>query len=131
MPTKYDHIESGWAVFDPLVRRPSMEHKCKECDYVGQNAARLKTHIEVKHMHMCTYCTERFTCPDTIFKTKEELLEHKRLVHENTDQELTTEEFENLSSHNLKCIQNGKDTPRRKYVSEKYNLRLKRTKLNL
>ena len=60
-----------------------MEHKCKECDYVGRNAARLKTHIEVKHMHMCTYCTERFT----IFKTKEELLEHNRLVHENTDQE--------------------------------------------
>ena len=131
IPTKYDHRESGWAVFDPLVRRPSMEHKCEECDYVGRNAARLKTHIEVKHMHLCSHCTDRWNVGDTIFKTKEEFLEHNRLVHENTDQELTTEEFENLSSHNLKCIKDGKDTPRRKDVREKYNLRLKQTKLNL
>ena len=134
---KYDPKEAGWAIFDPLVRRPSLENKCEESDYVGRNSARLKTHIELKHLHICTECTENYRVGETIFKTKEEFLEHNKIVHENLDHILTEEEFDNLSSVNSYCLRNGQsDTPKSKDAEKKKDLRerslrLKQKKLNI
>ena len=126
----YNPREAGWVKFDSLVRRDSHELKCEECDYVGRNSVRLKTHIEIHHRHMCELCTENIM--DTLFKTKEELVEHNRILHEATDQLLTDEEFENLSETNLECLRRSSaNTPKRQDFRERYNLRLKQNKLKL
>ena len=44
---------------------------------------------------------------ETIFKTKEELNDHNKIVHENLDHILTEEEFDNLSKVNLFCLRKG------------------------
>ena len=72
-----------------------------------------------------------------IFKTKEEFLEHNKIVHENLDHILTEEEFDNLSSVNSYCLRNGqRDTPKSKDAEKKKDLRerslrLKQKKLNI
>ena len=117
--------KSGWAILDPLVRRPSLEIKCDQCDYVGRNSARLKAHMEVKHKHICRDC---FWGKE--FETKERLKEHQTMVHENQEQVLTNEEFENLNENDLKQIKDyGGDTPRSRDIRKKYNLRQKQLNL--
>ena len=57
---------------------------------------------------MCALCTESIM--DTLFKAKEELIEHNKNLHEKTD-----EEFENLSETNLECLRKSyPDTPKKK-----------------
>lgn len=131
-PTEYDPKESGWAIFDPLVKRKSFEYKCEECDYIGRNSVRLQTHIEVKHRYYCKSCPRYYDSEPVILQTKEEFEEHNRMVHENVDEELTQEQFENLSSLDLACLRRyGRDTPRSKDVKKKTSLRLKQKKLEL
>ena len=128
--------QADW-IFDTFVRRPFLEHKCEECDYVGRKSAWLKTHIELKHLHICTECTENYKVGETIFKTKEELSDHNKIVHENLDQLLTEEEFDNLSKLNSNCLRKGQsDTPTSKDAEKKKelcdrSLRLKQKKLNI
>lgn len=115
---------SGWGILDPLVRRPSLEIKCDQCDYVGRNSARLKKHIEVKHRHICTICNY-----SEEFETRDQLVEHTAMVHENLEKELTQEQFDNLSEKDLQKLQyTGGDTPRKRDVKEKYRLRQKSLK---
>ena len=67
---------------------------------------------------MCALCTESIM--DTLFRAKEELIEHNKNLHEKTD-----EEFENLSETNLECLRKSyPDTPKKKDFRERYNLRL-------
>ena len=141
METKINNLERfvrGWfGDFDPLVRRPSLEHKCEECDYVGRNSARLKTQVELKHLHICTECAKKYRVGETSFKTKEELNDHNKIVHENLDHILTEEEFDNLSKVNLFCLRKGqRDTPKSIDAEKKKNLRerrlrFKQKKLNI
>ena len=117
--TRWNPVDKGWTSLDPLVRRDSSELKCEKCDYVGRNSARLKLHMEVKHMNICTLCNH-----DCIFETRDELQKHNSMVHENLDDVLTQEQFENLSDGDLKKLR-GNNTPRSRDVSKKYNLRQK------
>lgn len=126
-PGTWDPEKTGWAIFDPIVRRKSMELKCDKCDYVGRNSARLEMHKEVKHTIIC------YLCGDRIFDTEDELSEHKLTVHENLDKVLTEEHFENLSESDYIGLKYG-DSPRSKDVVKRYNLRqetLRKKKLKL
>ena len=114
---RWNPAKSGWTSLDPLIKRDSLELKCEECDYVGRNSARLKLHIEVKHMNICTLCN--YVCS---FSTRDELIEHTLMVHENLDQVLTQEQFESLSESDLNTLRKN-DTPRSRDVIKKYNLR--------
>ena len=84
----------------------------------------MKTHIEVKHTLLCTDCQEDSEF-DNIFETKEEFLEHKRLVHENPDQVLTQEEFDKLTDFEVDYVKSGPETPKREDARKKYDLRFK------
>ena len=105
--------QGGWTCLDPLVKRDSLEFKCEECDYVGRNSARLKLHMEVKHMNICTLCN--YECR---FDTRDELIEHTSMVHENLDQVLTQGQFESLSESDLTTLRRN-DTPRSRDVIKK------------
>ena len=125
---EYNPKESGWANFDILVRRDLQELKCDDCDYIARNSVRLKSHIEVHHRYMCQECTEKTM--DTLFKTKEELDEHNKIIHENPDQFLTEGEIKNLNETNLDILRKGfAGTPKRKDFERRYNLRMKQTNL--
>merc|ERR1712129_49420 len=117
---RWNPTTSGWTCLDPLVKRDSLEFKCEECDYVRRNSARLKLHMEVKHMNICTLCN--YECR---FDTRDELIEHTSMVHENLDQVLTQGQFENLSESDLTTLRRN-DTPRSRDVIKKYNLRQKK-----
>jgi len=127
---RYDPQKAGWGVFDPLIRRKSLELKCEQCDYVGRNSTRLKAHIEVLHTYPCTMCQldEEVYIK---FETKDELLRHKSLFHENLDKSLTEDEFKSLSTYESACLRSGPDTPRREDAKKKYNLRLKQKQLKV
>ena len=124
--TRWDPAEKGWSTLDPLVKRSSLELKCEKCDYVGRNSARLKTHIEVKHMHTCPNCDGY-----KLYKSEEELSEHTAMVHENLDEALTEEQFDNLNEDDLHILRFGGagDTPRTRDVDKKYTLRQRQLKL--
>ena len=116
---------NGWTILDPLVRRESLEHKCNECEYVGRNPSRLKLHKEVKHMNLCTICPD----DEQLFETKEELQKHTSMVHDNLDQVLSQDDFDNLSEHDSDILRfGGDDTPRRRDAREKYTLRTRKLK---
>ena len=117
----YNPQKCGWDIFDPLVRRKSMELKCDQCEYVARNSARLQSHIEVLHTNLCIECQK-------IFETRDELQIHRSLIHENFDEGLTEEEFDNLSIDEINSLRHGPDTPKREDIRKKYNLRLKQKK---
>ena len=56
------------------------------------------------------------------FSTRDELIAHTLMVHENLDQVLTQEQFESLSESDLNTLRKN-DTPRSRDVIKKYNLR--------
>ena len=127
---KYDPQKNGWHIFDHLVRRKSLEFKCDQCDYVGRNSARLKTHVEVLHTIVCKVCKEDKDY-DVTFETEDDLLRHTSLLHENLDKSLTEEEFNSLTLFESSELRRGPDTPRREDAKRKYNLRQKQKHLKV
>ena len=62
---------------EKVLKTKSIKTKYDECDYVGRNAAQVIKHKEVKHVHNCDVCDDKFV-GDTIVDN------HKRLVHLNS-----------------------------------------------
>ena len=103
---------------EKLIKTKSIEARCDECDYVGRNAARVIKHKEVKHVHKCDICGDKFEHIGDA-----EIERHKNLVHHCAENILTEKELEELTDSDKDNIRFGPDTPRKEDFIKRYKLR--------